>query len=296
MLKGIDWFFIDLQDIGCRIYTYIYTMLLSMQSCGKKDIKVVILDRPNPIDGNTLEGNMLDPSFCSFVGMHPLPVRHGMTMGEIALYALKHWGYDAEVDIIKVKGWDRSAYWDHYDRAWVAPSPNMPSLDTAICFPGTVLIEGTQLSEGRGTCFPLTLIGHPKFQPHQHMASLNQMFQDYQLHGFSLRPYYFRPCFQKHQNQDCGGYMLHIDDRTLFRPWEVTQYLIDFFFQQLPNEFKWKEPPYEYEFDRNPMDMINGTDQYRLAIESNKGLSGLIGETTNQLEEFEEKRQPSLLY
>ncbi len=270
MLEGLDHVFVDLQDVGTRIYTYIYTMTYMMEACQKLGIQVVILDRPNPIDAVTLEGNVLDMKFDSFVGRHPIPVRHALTMAEVATMNKLFWNArDCNLDIIKMQGYKREMSYEDTSLPWVLPSPNLATVEAAYTFVGTVLYEGTNISEGRGTTRSLEIIGHPKIEAFSFNDHLKKVFSAEELSGFILRPLVFLPTFQKHQGLPCGGFQIHVTDRQKFEPWRLCQTLCREFYHHLGAEFKWKQPPYEYEYDRMPIDLINGTDKLRLWVEKN---------------------------
>ncbi len=292
MLKDLDIVFIDLQDVGCRIYTYIYTMTLMMKKCAEVGVKVVILDRPNPIDGVTLEGNLLDLNFKSFVGLHELPVRHGMTAGEIALMANKLWQKPCELEVIEMSGWKRSMNFADTKLPWVLPSPNLATPDAAFPFVGTVIFEGTNISEGRGTTRSLEIIGHPHLEPFSFLEKLKPHLKD--LEGFVLRPLSFLPTFQKHAGTACGGFQIHVTDTKTFRPWKLSQILCREFFHHVQG-FEWKQPPYEYEYEKLPIDMINGTDKLRIWVEKN-GKNSELDELEKEAQEFVKTREPFLLY
>lgn len=297
MLEGLDHIFVDLQDVGTRIYTYIYTMTLLVEACKKKGIEVVILDRPNPIDGITLEGNILDLKFASFVGRHPLPVRHGLTMGEVAIMHKKFWGgQGANLTVIEMKGWKRSMSYEDTGLPWVIPSPNLPTIDTAYTFVGTVLYEGTNISEGRGTTRSLEILGHPKIEAFGFHEKLKPVLAKANLKGFVLRPLVFLPTFQKHAGKACGGYQIHVTDRKTFEPWRLCQYLLREMYHELGSEYKWKEPPYEYEFHKAPVDLINGTDQLRLWVEKRGSEDDYQAIMKPNQNEFKEQRDSILLY
>jgi len=296
MLEGLDCVFIDMQDVGTRIYTYIYTMTLFMDACAEKDIRVIILDRPNPINGQVLEGNVLDLAFKSFVGLHPLPVRHGMTMGEIALMAKQFWKIDCDLEVIKMYGWKRSMDFEDTGLPWVLPSPNLATVEAAFTFPSAVIYEGTNLSEGRGTTRSLEIIGHPAIEPFSLAKHLGSVFNKAGLFGFALRPLLFEPTFQKHAGKTCGGFQIHVTDRTEFKPWKVGQVLCREFYHYLGEEFQWKLPPYEYETEKMPIDVINGTDKLRKWVEGNGTLEDLIAIEQHGYDEFNEQRKEVLLY
>jgi uncharacterized protein YbbC (DUF1343 family) len=297
MLEGLDHVFVDLQDVGTRIYTYIYTMTYMMEACQKAGVQVVILDRPNPIDGVTLEGNVLDMKFDSFVGRHPIPVRHALTMGEVALMNQKFWNApDCNLAIIEMQGWKREMSYEDTGLPWVLPSPNLATVEAAYTFVGTVLYEGTNISEGRGTTRSLEIIGHPKIEAFSMHEKLKPVFAREELKGFVLRPLVFLPTFQKHQGIPTGGFQIHVTDRKTFEPWRLCQTLCREFYHHLGDEFKWKQPPYEYEYDRMPIDLINGTDQLRLWVEKNGSRAEYDAIMKPGLETFKQQRAEVLLY
>ena len=297
MLSDIQTLVIDLQEIGCRDYTYLYTMTLCLEKCAEKNIKVVILDRPNPINGVTLEGNILDMNFASFIGRHPIPVRHGMTMGELALMHQKHWtNKKVELDVIPLLNWNRDTYLDEYDYPFVMPSPNIPVVESTVTFPATVLYEGTNLSEGRGTCRPLEGLGHPKIEPYAFIEEiLKPRMKKENLEGFVLRPHFFQPTFNKWAQTTIGGIHIHVTDRNQFKPWRVGVILLQEVFHYLKNDFAWKNPPYEYEYHKLPIDMICGTDKIRLMIEKNQSTE-LLNQMEKELSQFAAQREEFLLY
>ncbi|HLW56427.1 MAG TPA: DUF1343 domain-containing protein [Bacteriovoracaceae bacterium] len=297
MLEGLDHIFVDLQDVGTRIYTYIYTMTLLMEACQKKGIEVVILDRPNPINGLSLEGNILDLNFASFVGRHPIPVRHAMTMGEIAQMHKRYWGgQDCKLTVIPMKGWQREMSFEDTHLPWVMPSPNLPTIEAAYTFVGTVLYEGTNISEGRGTTRSLEIIGHPKIEAFGFHEKLKPILEKANLKGFILRPLVFLPTFQKHAGIPCGGYQIHVTDRKTFEPWRLCQYLLREFYKELGSDFKWKEPPYEYEYHKVPVDLVNGTDKLRHWVENYQDEEAYQAIMRENQEEFLEQRKSILLY
>lgn len=297
MLEGLDHIFIDLQDVGTRIYTYIYTMTLLMEACSKKGIEVVILDRPNPVNGISLEGNILDLNYASFVGRHPIPVRHAMTMAEVAKMHQKYWGGDkCKLTIIEMKGWNRSMSYEDTNLPWVLPSPNLATIEAAYTFVGTVLYEGTNISEGRGTTRSLEIIGHPKIEAFSFHEKLKPVLLKANLKGFILRPLIFLPTFQKHAGIPCGGYQIHVTDRKTFEPWRLCQYLLREMYQELGSEFKWKQPPYEYEFHKAPVDLINGTDKLRHWVEKNGNEDEYQAIMKENQEQFLEQRKSILIY
>jgi len=268
MLKGLDALVIDLQDIGARIYTYIYTMANCLRAGAKHLVPVIVCDRPNPIGGVDVEGASLVPGFESFVGQFPIPMRHGMTIGELARLFNEEFGIGAALEVIRMEGWRRDMYADTAGLPWVMPSPNMPTLDTAIVYPGTVLFEGIMLSEGRGTTRPFELVGAPWIEAERFAREMNAL----NLPGAFFRPAVFEPTFQKHAKQACGGCQIHVTDRTAFRPVLTGVALIAMFYKSHPSKFAWRQPPYEYEPDKMPIDILAGSATLRQQIEA--GMSG----------------------
>ncbi|MEI8347233.1 MAG: DUF1343 domain-containing protein, partial [Pseudomonadota bacterium] len=260
MLEGIDTLIVDLQDVGTRVYTYISTLGLCLEACAPLGIEVVVLDRPNPVGGEIIEGSMLQEEFQSFVGFRPMPMRHGMTMGEMALFYQKLYFPVAKLSVIPMKGWKRKMFWKDTGLPWVNPSPNLTTPDSALTFVGTVLFEGTNISEGRGTTRSLEIIGHPDIEPFSFLEKLHPHLKKAKLEGFVLRPLYFQPTFQKHAGKSCGGFQIHVTDPLKFRPWKLGQLLCQQLYQHLGQAFEWKAPPYEYEYEKLPIDLINGSD------------------------------------
>jgi uncharacterized protein YbbC (DUF1343 family) len=297
MLAGIDHLFVDMQDVGTRIYTYIYTMTHLLEKCANLDIEVIILDRPNPIGGTHTEGNILNTKFASFVGRHELPVRHGLTMGEVALMHQEYF-FDKKCNlkIIKMDGWKRDMYFEDTGLPWVLPSPNLPTVEGCFPFVGTVLFEGTNISEGRGTTRSLEIIGHPNIEPWTFKHKLDEVFSKTELTGFYLRPLNYQPTFQKHAGVSCGGYQIHVLDREKFQPWKTCQLLLQALVQELGDNFHYKKDPYEYGEGMNPMDMINGDDRYRAFYEQNHDYNELLKLESEHQEMFNSRRENILLY
>jgi len=276
MLEGLNTIIVDLQDVGTRVYTYISTLALLMEKCQKKDIEILILDRPNPVGGEMIEGTILLPDYKSFVGVYPIPQRHGMTMGEVGLFGKKSLGVDANVKVIEMKNWKRSMYFRDTNLPWVLPSPNLSTMESAITFVGTVLFEGTNVSEGRGTTRALELAGFPGIEPFSFTERVHQKLKSEGLtEGYNLRPIVFLPTFQKHQGKNCGGIHIHPTENHKFRSWAVSQMICREFYHELKSEFKWNDKPYEYEFHKLAIDLINGTDTVRLWVEKNGSLDEL---------------------
>jgi uncharacterized protein YbbC (DUF1343 family) len=292
MLDGLDVLVIDLQDIGARIYTYIYTMANCLRACARHEIPVIVCDRPNPIGGEDVEGALLVRGHESFVGQFQIPMRHGMTIGELARMFNELFGLGAQLEVIKMEGWRRGMYADATDLPWVMPSPNMPTLDTAIVYPGTVLFEGILISEGRGTTRPFELIGAPWIEAESFARRMNELG----LPGVYFRPAVFEPTFQKHAKLTCGGCQIHVTDRNTFRPVLTGVALIAMFRQMDPSQFAWRKPPYEYELDKMPIDILAGSPRLREQIESGMDGRQIAATWATDEESFRQVRKPYLLY
>lgn len=292
MVQDIDSFVFDMQDVGCRIYTFAYTMANCMQAARKYGKKVIVCDRPNPITGEGVAGNVLEAEQASFVGQFSIPTRHGMTLGELAGMFNEHFEIGCELEVVTMEGWSRENWQDETDAPWVMPSPNIPTIDTATVFPGTVHFEGTQISEGRGTTKPFELIGAPYVQPEEYAQKLNEL-------GFSgvfFRSCVFRPTFQKHGGVSCGGVQIHVTDRDQFEPVIVGVAMVKLAYDMYPGNFRWKEPPYEYVYDRNPFDVIAGTSTLRESFERGDSLDSIQAKWKAPLAEFRKVREKYLLY
>jgi uncharacterized protein YbbC (DUF1343 family) len=292
MLASLDFLIIDLQDIGARIYTYIYTMANCLRASAKHGVQVIVCDRPNPIGGTDVEGALLVEGFESFVGQFPIPMRHGMTIGELARLFNEHFAIGASLEIVQMEGWRREMYSDATDLPWVMPSPNIPTLDTAIVYPGTVLFEGILISEGRGTTRPFELIGAPWIEAESFARQMNAL----KLPGAYFRPAVFEPTFQKHAKQTCGGCQIHVTDRQQFQPVLVGVALIAMFHQVDPARFAWRQPPYEYEHDNMPIDILAGSATLRGQIESGTSARDIAASWKKDQERFRKLREPYLLY
>lgn len=292
MLSDVDALVFDLQDVGCRVYTFIYTMANSMKACAELGKKFFVLDRLNPIGGVAVEGNTLEIGQESFVGQYPIPMRHGMTVGELAKFFNSEFDINCELEVVTMDNWNREDFYDETDAPWVMPSPNMPTVETAVVFPATVYFEGTQISEGRGTTRPFEIVGAPFIDADQYADALTAI----NFPGVIFRPINFLPTFQKHANQNCGGVFLHVTDREKFEPVITGLGMIKTAFDLYPNDFKWKNPPYEYVFDRNPFDVIAGTTKIREIFEENRELKDIKLSWQTDVKEFNQKRQKYLLY
>jgi len=292
MLHGIDTLVIDLQDVGTRIYTYIYTMANCLRAARKHGIKAIVCDRPNPIGGAAVEGPMLASGYESFVGMFQIPMRHGMTVGELARMFNTGFGIGADLEVAAMKGWQREWFFDETGIPWVLPSPNMPTLDTAVVYPGTVLFEGTNVSEGRGTTRPFELVGAPWVDAEPFAAALNGLG----LPGVRFRPALFEPTFHKHAKTACSGCQIHVLDRETFRPVQTGVALIEAFRSRAPESFMWRDPPYEYEHTKRPIDILAGSSGLREQIEAGLPVREIAGSWHGEVGRFEEKRARYLLY
>jgi uncharacterized protein YbbC (DUF1343 family) len=292
MLSEVDVLVVDLQDVGCRIYTFVYTLANCMRAAKKFGKKVIVCDRPNPLGGVEIAGTVLEPEFASFVGQFPLPTRHGMTIGELALMFRDVWGVECDLEVFTLEGWSRELWFDETDVPWVLPSPNMPTLESATVFPGTVHLEGTQMSEGRGTTRPFELVGAPYIDAAEYTRTLERIG----LPGVKFRASNFLPTFQKHAGETCGGVQIHVTDRQSFEPFITGVATVKACFETYGEHFKWKNPPYEYVFDKNPFDVIAGTDRLRESIERGDSLETIQGSWAGELEDFKAKRERFLLY
>ena len=292
MLQDIDVLVFDMQDVGCRIYTFAYTMANCMSAARKFGKQVVVCDRPNPINGRQVSGNVLEPEHASFVGLFAIPTRHGMTLGELAQMFNEHFAIGCDLEVVKLQGWERGHWLDETDAPWVLPSPNMPTLDSATVFPGTVHFEGTQLSEGRGTTRPFELIGAPYIDPEEYARTLNEM----NLAGVFFRSCVFRPTFQKHAGISCGGVQLHVTDRNEFEPVVTGVAMVKAAYDLYRSEFRWKDPPYEYVYDRNPFDVIAGTSSIREAFEQGTAAEEIQRSWSGAFNDFMKVRERYLLY
>jgi uncharacterized protein YbbC (DUF1343 family) len=292
MLGGLDTLVIDLQDIGTRIYTYMYTMANCMRAARRHGVKVIVCDRPNPIGGVEVEGITLEPGNESFVGQFPIPTRHGMTMGELARLFNEGFEIGADLEVITMEGWRRSMHWDDTGLPWVMPSPNIPTLDSALAFPGTVHLEGTNASEGRGTTRPFELVGAPWVGAEKFAARLNAR----DLPGVYFRPVVFEPTFQKHARVACGGCQIHVRDRLAFRPVLTGIAIIEEIRAADPSSFAWKPPPYEYEHDKVPIDVIAGAASFRQAIDAGDRAEQIAARWHASVVDFRTLQQRYLLY
>ena len=292
MLRDLDVLVIDLQDVGVRIYTYIYTMANCLKAARRHGLKVIVCDRPNPIGGTQIEGPVLVPGNESFVGMYPIPMRHGLTIGEIARLFNEHFAIGADLEVVVMEGWRREMYFDDTRRTWIISSPNIPTFETTLVYPGTVLFEGTNISEGRGTTRPFELVGAPWVVAERFADVMNRR----NLPGVFFRPALFEPTFHKHAGKACAGCQIHVLDRRTFRPVESAVALLESFRAADRDRFNWRDPPYEYEHERNPFDVLAGSPTLREQLESGVTSDEVVRSWESSVNEFEAIRRRFLLY
>ncbi|ALC92876.1 hypothetical protein AM500_17745 [Bacillus sp. FJAT-18017] len=288
MLESVDVVFFDLQDIGARYYTFIYTMASMMEACAESGKHFVVLDRPNPISGITVEGNLVEEQFRSFVGLYPIPNRHGMTVGEIALLYKHEFGIDCDLTVIPMEGWNRELYYDETGLFWIPPTPNTTGIDMATLYPGTCLVEGTNLSEGRGTTRPFEYVGAPYIDGYK----LARAFNDKQLPGVLARPVSFIPTYQKHKEEACEGVQLHVVDRRELHSLKTGLALLEIIAELFPNDFAYVQYG---ENQRYMFDLLAGTDRLRNII-LNGQVKDFLEQCEQQSEAFKKQRNPYLLY
>jgi len=295
-LKGLDAIVYDLQDVGSRYYTFVYTLSYMMEAARDAGIPVIVLDRPNPIGGLAVEGPILDPSLASFVGRFPLPVRHGMTTGELAMLFRDAFGLAADVRVVGMSGWSRGMHFEDTGLPWVLPSPNMPTPETARVYPGGCLIEGTNLSEGRGTTRPFELTGAPWIDGTRLAETLAHAGDAEGLDGVLFRAAWFKPTFQKHAGTICGGVQVHITDRALARPFATYLVMLREARRLDPGAFDWRRERYEFVDDRLAIDLLLGRSELRPMIEGGAALQEMESVWANDSVRFLADRQRTLLY
>jgi uncharacterized protein YbbC (DUF1343 family) len=294
MLAGLDCFVIDLQDVGTRIYTFVWTVLECLRACAEVGLPVVLLDRPNPLGGETVEGPLLDPAFRSFVGNAVIPMRHALTLGELARLLNAEESIGCDLHVVPMQGWRRSMYWEDVQRPWVLASPNMQRVETTLVYPGQVLLEGTNLSEGRGTTLPFEVAGAPGLDPWELVREMSRVGHP----GMMLRPVRFQPTFDKHRGHSCGGVALHVVEPRAVRSVTTTLVLIDACRRLLGEDFQWLPPPYEYETVKPPIDILFGSDQLRERLKAPRALneSDLQALLAFDVDAWKERTQDCLLY
>ena len=295
-LEDLDVVLFDIQDIGARYYTYQATLGFVMQVAGRVDTRVIVLDRPNPINGTAVEGNIVHPGFESFVGAFPLAVRHGMSMGELARYFQRWCKVECQVDVIACEGWDRRMWFEETGAPWVYPSPNMPTVDTATVYPGMCLFEATNLSEGRGTTRPFHLFGAPWIDPQKLVALCERGAADADLRGVAFRPAAFLPGFQKHAGADCGGVEVHVTDRDALDAFLLGLVTLEASWHCDRENFGWRQEPYEFVADVPAIDLLTGSALCREALEEGRPLHTLAAEWKPELDAFKSRRESVLIY
>jgi uncharacterized protein YbbC (DUF1343 family) len=292
MLDAIDVLLVDLQDVGTRVYTFIYTLSYCLEAAEALNKKVVVFDRPNPINGLTIEGNCLKPAWHSFIGRFPLPMRHGLTIGELARLFNEHFKIGCDLEVIQMKGWRRSMFYGQTKLPWVPPSPNLPSPVSTMVYPGQVIWEGTNVSEGRGTTQPFELFGAPYIDPEKIAATIGSE----SIPGIILRKVVFEPTANKWRGRPCRGFQIHVTKPHEFRPYEIGLRLLQAVIKHHKKDFKWKRPPYEYETKKLPIDLIIGDGKIRSRLENMEPLESIIASWKAELDEFSEISQRFHLY
>ncbi len=291
-LDGLDALVVDIQDIGCRYYTYAYTMAFCIEACAARGIEVIICDRPNPLGGVVVEGGVVHRGCESFVGAYPLAVRHGLTIGEIALLLNAAEQWNARIQIVELLNWSRAWLYAQTAGLWVQPSPNMPTVDTAIVYPGTCLFEATNISEGRGTTHPFEIIGAPYINPKLYAEALNAL----KLPGVFFRPLYFKPTFHKFKDEACGGVFVHVTDVQIFESFYTGLAMVKAAHDLWPKEFDWRREPYEYVADVLAIDLLSGSAQFRLNVEACGRLQDYRGEYQIEAQKFAQSAKEFFLY
>jgi uncharacterized protein YbbC (DUF1343 family) len=292
MLDPIDVLIVDLQDVGTRVYTFMYTLSFCLEAAKTFNKKVLVLDRPNPINGLAVEGNCLDSDCSSFVGRYPLPMRHGLTMGELARLFNGHFGIGCDLEIIPMKGWKRSMFFQQTGLPWIPPSPNLPSPVSVLVYPGQVIWEGTNVSEGRGTTLPFELFGAPYIDPERILSAIDTE----SMPGIILRPVAFEPTANKWQAQRCQGFQIHVTDPDAYRPYETSLRLLQAVINCHKKDFKWKQPPYEYETQRLPIDLIIGSRKIRNQLENLEPIDSIERSWQSELKGFADLSRAFHLY
>jgi len=292
MLRGLDAVLFDLQDVGVRVYTFVWTMALAMEACAEAGVRFVVLDRPNPIGGDRREGPVLRPGFESFVGLHPIPLRHGLTCGELARWLNAERGIGCDLEVVTCAGWRRADTWNQTGLPWVLPSPNLPTPDSCAVYPGMVLLEGTNLSEGRGTTRPFELFGAPYVDAYLLARRLEETLGA----GVTVRPCHFEPTFQKHAGRMCGGGQIHVTDPLAFRPVHTAVAIFAAVKALAPDQFAWRAPPYEYETVKPPIDILWGSDDLRRAIDEGASADEICDAAASGVDAFGASVAPHLLY
>ena len=292
MFEPIDVLLVDLQDVGTRVYTFIYTLSYCLEAARNYNIKVVILDRPNPINGITVEGNCLATDCASFVGRYPIPMRHALTVGEIGTLFNEYFEIGCDLAVIRMSGWKRTMLFEDTGLPWVPPSPNLPTPMSTLVYPGQVLWEGTNLSEGRGTTQPFELVGAPFLDAHKILFTLEKAH----IPGVVFRPAVFEPTSNKWQHTACNGFQIHVTDPRRYQPYATTLHLLQAVILHHRDQFEWKAPPYEYEFERMPIDLIIGNRILRKRLEKLEPIPEIQASWQEELEQFKDLSKEVHLY
>lgn len=292
MLALIDVLLIDLQDTGTRVYTFTTTVSYCLEAAARSKIPVTVLDRPNPVGGLQVEGNLLRDDFSSFVGRYPIPMRHGLTMGEFAKFINESFDIGCELEVIPMAGWERKMYFNHTGLPWIPPSPNLPSVSSVMVYPGQVIWEGTNISEGRGTTLPFEMFG----APYLNLDEIASSFGGTRFPGGVLRPVIFEPIFHKYAGQSCRGFHLHITDPYRFSPYRTSLKMLKAVRDHPGDGFAWKSPPYEYEWDKNPFDLITGDDQIRIRLERGDSVESIEADWRPSLDAYIHASRKYYLY
>ena len=291
-LKPLDAVVIDLPDIGTRYYTFLWSAMLMIEAAARAHTNIIILDRPNPLGGTSVQGPLIDPGFESFVGLYSVPVRHGMTLAEMCRMLNQLHGLQADIQIITTSGWKRNSYGNEQNIPWTLPSPNMPSFSTALVYPGMCLLEGTNVSEGRGTTTPFKLFGAPWIDPEELCLSLGKC----RIPFVSFRPTYFKPTFHKFRSRLCGGVHMYVTNHKRFDPITTGLQIIKTISEIYPEDFQWRQPPYEFEKKKRPFDILIGNDWVRKDIQKKKSIKAIQRKWQADLLKFKQLRKNHLLY
>jgi uncharacterized protein YbbC (DUF1343 family) len=286
-LDGVDAMVFDIQDCGARFYTYVSTLTYCMEAAQENGVSMVVLDRPNPVNGLTVEGNILEPGYASFIGLHPVPIRHGLTIGELALFINR--GLGCDLTVVEMTGWRRGMWYDETGLPWVQPSPNLPTLDAATVYPGTCFFEGVNASEGRGTTRPFEYLGAPWIDGRGWAAALNGLG----LPGAGFRACYFTPAYWRYEDERCGGVQVHVADRDVFKPVETGLHMLRTLMDLQPDGFAFNEPTYE---ERRHFDLLAGTDRLRRSLAEGAGVDGIVASWEQGLKRFRDECDSMLLY
>ncbi|PIE74520.1 MAG: hypothetical protein CSA18_04650 [Deltaproteobacteria bacterium] len=293
MFENIEVLLIDIQDVGTRVYTFIYTISYCLEAAKENNIKAVILDRPNPVSGEKIEGNILENQLTSFVGRYPIPMRHSLTVGEFALFINNEFNIGAELEVIPMSNWERSMYFQDTGLPWIMPSPNLPELSSVYVYPGQVIFEGTNISEGRGTTKPFEFFGAPFIETKKLYKYIKER---YDIKGVFLREIIFQPTSGKWADIPCNGFQIHIIDKNEYKPYFLAISILQGIIQLFHDNFEYKKPPYEFEYKKMPIDLILGSSGLRNDIENNKDLKISEFKWLDKIEDYKKKILPYLLY